>query len=88
MVKVKSISVEQAKSLNRTMKPSPIVEEYIAILKNLPQGEAREIDSKAEKETANTIRNRILRVKKLLKMDDLQVRRVNDKVVFWREQQG
>ena len=87
MVKVKSISIEQAKSLKRTMKPSPVVEEYTQILRDLPAGEAREIDARTEKEKANTIKNRILRVKKTLKMDDLQVRRVNDRVVFWRENQ-
>lgn len=85
MVKVRSISIEQAKSMKRTMKPSPIVEDYTQMLKDLPVGEAREIDVKTEKEKANTIRNRIFRVKKTLNMEDLQVRRVNDKVLFWRE---
>ena len=60
MVKVKSISIEQAKSLKRTMKPSPVVEEYTQILKDLPAGEAREIDARTEKEKANTIKNRIV----------------------------
>jgi hypothetical protein len=85
MVKVKNISIEQAKSMKRTMKPSAVVQEYTQILKDLPIGEAREIDSKTEKEKPATIKNRILRLKKSLNMNDLEVRRVGDKVAFWRE---
>lgn len=85
MVKLKNISIEQAKALKRTMKPSPIVQEYTQILKDLPVGEAREIDAKTEKEKSATIKNRILRLKKSLNMNDLEVRRVGDKVAFWRE---
>ena len=85
MVKVKSISIEQAKSLKRTVKPSALVQEYIQILEELPQGEAREINAKTEKEKPASIKNRILRIKKTLKMEDLQVRRVGEKVVFWKE---
>ena len=85
MVKVKSISIEQAKSVKRTVKPSAIVQEYMQILQSLQPGEAKEIDAKTEKEKPASIKNRILRLKKSLNMTDLQVKRVGDKVVFWRE---
>lgn len=85
MVKVKSISIEQAQSMKRTVKPSAIVQEYTQILLDLQVGEAKEIDAKTEKEKPASIKNRILRLKKSLNMNDLQVRRVGDKVMFWRE---
>jgi len=85
MVKVKNISIEEAKSMKRTVKPSAIVQEYTKILQELPQGEAGEIDSKTEKEKPASIKNRILRIKKSLNMNDLQVKRVGDKVLFWKE---
>jgi hypothetical protein len=87
MVKVKSISIEQAKSLKRTVKPSAIVKDYTQILQDLKPGEAKEIDAKTEKEKPASIKNRILRLKKSLNMTDLGVRRVGDKVMFWREKQ-
>ena len=85
MVKVKNISIEEAKSLKRTVKPSAIVQEYTQILLDLKEGEAKEIDAKVEKEKPANIKNRILRLKKSLNMAGLQVKRVGDKVVFWRE---
>ena len=85
MVKIKSISIDEAKSMKRTVKPRPIVQEYIEILKGLAPGEAKEIDAKTEKEKPASIKNRILRLKKSLNMNDLQVRRVGDRVMFWRE---
>ena len=85
MVKVKSISIEEAKSVKRTVKPSAVVQEYIEILQSLQPGEAKEIDAKTEKEKPASIKNRILRIKKSLNMTDLGVRRVGDKVMFWRE---
>ena len=87
MVKLKSISIDEAKSMKRTVKPRPIVQEYIEILKELSPGEAKEIDAKTEKEKPASIKNRILRLKKSLNMNDLQVRRVGDKVMFWREKE-
>jgi hypothetical protein len=85
MVKVKHISIEQAKSMKRIIKPSAIVQEYTQILKELVPGEAREIDSKSEKEKPQTIKNRIVRVSKLLKMSEFQVKRVGDNIMFWLE---
>ena len=85
MVKVKNISIEEAKSLKRTVKPSAIVQEYTQILLDLKEGEAKEIDSKTEKEKPASIKNRIMRLKKSLNMTNLQVRRVGDSVVFWKE---
>ncbi len=85
MVKVKKISIEQAKALQRKIKPSPIVQEYMQILKDLVPGEAREIDAKTEKEKPQTIRNRILRLKTSLEMTNLKVKRVGDIVMFWLE---
>ena len=87
MVKVKSISIEQAKSTKRTVKPSAIVQDYTQILLDLQVGEAKEIDAKTEKEKPASIKNRILRLKKSLNMNDLQVRRVGDRVMFWREKE-
>lgn len=87
MVKVKRISIEQAKSIKRTVKPSAKVQEYINILEELAPGDAREIDAKTEKEKPASIKNRILRLKKSLNMDDLYVRRVGDSVMFWREKE-
>ena len=85
MVKIKSISIEQAKSRKRTIKPKPIVQEYMEILNSLQSGEAKEIDAKTEKETPATIKNRILRLKKSMNMNDLEVKRVGTSVMFWRE---
>lgn len=87
MVKVKSISIEQAKSVKRNVKPSAVVQEYMEILQSLQPGEAKEIDAKTEKEKPASIKNRILRIKKSLNMTDLGVRRVGDKVMFWREKE-
>ena len=85
MVKVERISIEQAKSVKRTLKPSPIIQEYTQLLKDLPIGEARKINSNTEKEKPQTIKNRILRLKTSLKMTDLQVKRVGNIVMFWLE---
>ena len=85
MVKVKKISIEEAKSLKRTVKPSAIVQEYTQILKELAPGEAREIDAKVEKEKPQTIKNRIVRLGKSLNMTELQVKRVKDTILFWFE---
>lgn len=85
MVKVKRISIEQAKSIKRTVKSSPVVQEYMQILKDLTPGEAREIDAKSEKEKPQTIKNRILRLKTSLKMSNLEIKRVGDIVMFWIE---
>jgi hypothetical protein len=85
MVKVKRISIEQAKSMKRTIKPSAIVQEYTQILKELAPGEAREIEAKSEKEKPQTIKNRIVRLGKSLQMPELKVKRVGDIITFWLE---
>lgn len=87
MVKTKPISLEEAKSAKRTVKPSAVVQEYMQILQSLKPGEAKEIDAKTEKEKPASIKNRILRLKKSLNMTDLGVRRVGDRVMFWREKE-
>ena len=38
-----------------------------------------------EKEKAQTIKNRILRIIESQKMDGVRVKRVGDRVLFWRE---
>ena len=85
MVKVNKISIEEAKSIKRTVKPSAIVQQYTQILKELAHGEAGEIDAKSEKEKPQTIKNRIVRLGKSLNMTELQVKRVGDKIFFWLE---
>ena len=85
MVKTKKISIEEAKSIKRTVKPSEKVLEYIKILEELEPGEALEIDAKTEKEKPASIKNRIFRIKKSMNMTDIEVRRVGDKVMFWKE---
>ncbi|MFC1955185.1 hypothetical protein ACFLWZ_01385 [Chloroflexota bacterium] len=85
MVNIDYISVDEAKSLKRSMKKSPIVEEYESLLVNLPEGKAGKIDAKKEKEKPQTIKNRLIRVGKSLTMTDLNVKRVGDIVSFWRE---
>lgn len=85
MVKVKDISINEAKARKRTIKPSAVVQEYMQILRSLQPGEAKEIDAKTEKEKPATIKNRILRIKGTLKLNDLKVKRVGDSVLFWRE---
>ena len=44
-----------------------------------------EIDSKTEKEKPVTIKNRIIRIVKKQNMTDIKVRRVGDKIRFWKE---
>lgn len=85
MVKVERISIEQAKSMKRKPKPTAVVQEYTQILTDLPVGEARRINAKTEKEKPATIKNRILRLKKSLNMTNLQIKRVGDEIVFWKE---
>ena len=85
MVKVDYVPIEEAKSLKRSKKKSPIVEEYESLLLNLPEGKAGKIDAKKEKEKAQTIKNRLIRIGRSLNMSDLKVRRVGDIVSFWRE---
>ena len=85
MVKVGYVSIEEAKTLKRSMKKSPIVEEYESLLLNLPTGQAGQIDASKEKDKANTIKNRLVRVGQSLNMTDLTVKRVGDVVSFWRE---
>jgi hypothetical protein len=85
MVKVDYVPIEEAKSLKRSVKKSPIVEEYESLLLNLPEGKAGKIGAKKEKEKPQTIKNRLIRIGKSLNMTDLKVRRVGDIVSFWRE---
>jgi len=85
MVKIDYVPIEEAKALRRVKKRSPVVEEYEALLLNLPAGKAGMIDAKKEKEKPLTIRNRLIRVGKSLNMDDLNVKRAGDVVTFWRE---
>ena len=86
MVKLKKISIEEVKAVRRTLKPSAIVQEYTQIIKELPTGEAREIDAKVEKEKPQSIKNRINRLATSLNMAELQVKRVGDKVYIWKEE--
>lgn len=85
MVKIDYVPIEEAKALRRSKKKSPLVEEYESLLLNLPEGKAGRIDAKKEKEKAQTIKNRLVRVGKSLNMTDLRVRRVGDIVSFWRQ---
>jgi len=85
MVKIDYVPIEQAKALRRSKRKSPVVEEYESFLLNLPAGKAGMIDAKKEKERPLTIRNRLIRVGKSLRMDDLNVKRAGDTVTFWRE---
>ena len=85
MVKVDYVPIEEAKSLKRSVKKSPIVEEYESLLMNLPEGKAGRIDAKKEKEKPQTIKNRLIRIGESLNMTDLKVRRVGSIVSFWRE---
>jgi hypothetical protein len=85
MVNVDYIPIEEAKSLKRIMKESPVVQEYESLLLNLPERQAGKIDAKKEKGKAQTMKNRLLRVGKNLNMTDLNVKRIGDIVSFWRE---
>ena len=85
MVKVDYVPISEVKSLKRSVKKSPIVEEYESLLMNLPEGQAGRIDAKKEKGKPQTIKNRLIRIGKTLNMTDLKVRRVGDVVSFWRE---
>ena len=85
MVQISYVPIDEAKSLKRSVKKNPIVEEYESILKNLPEGQAAQVDAKNEKEKPQTIKNRLLRIGKTLYMTDLKVKRVGDIVSFWRE---
>jgi len=85
MVEVDYTTIEEAKSLRRSMTKRPIVQEYESLLLNLPEGKAGKIDAKKEKEKPQTVKNRLVRVGKYLSMTDLKVRRVGDIVSFWRE---
>lgn len=60
-----------------------MVEHYESLLKGLKAEQAGKIVAKEEK--PNTIKNRLIRVGKLLDMTDLKVKRTGDTVTFWRE---
>ena len=85
MVHVKKIDIEIARSAKRTVKPSKVVQEYLQILMDLQPGEAGEIDAKTEKEKPASIKNRIIRIAKAHNMSSIKVRRVGDKIMFWKE---
>ena len=85
MVKIDYVPIEEAKALRRTKRKSPVVEEYEALLLNLPAGKAGMINATKEKEKPLTIRNRLIRVGKSLNVDDLIVKRAGEVVTFWRE---
>ena len=80
---VEFIPVEEAKSYRRAMKKSKVVEHYESMLQKLPAGQAGKIVAKEEK--PNTVKNRLIRVGKLIGMTDLKVKRTGDTVTFWRE---
>jgi hypothetical protein len=82
MDKVEYVSLEEAKSAKRKIKKSAVILELETILKKLPQGQSGKIIAKTEK--ANTIKNRLVRVSKLLGLN-ITIKRVNDTVYFWKE---
>ncbi|MFC1955789.1 hypothetical protein ACFLWZ_04585 [Chloroflexota bacterium] len=84
-VNYKYVPIEKVKALKRTMKKSPVMEEYERILRELPQGQACQIDAKEEQEKPATIKNRILKISKSLNMTDLKVKKTGDVISFWRQ---
>ena len=85
MVHVKKIDIETARSAKRIVKPSKVVQEYLQILTDLQPGKAGQIDAKDEGEKPASIKNRIVRIAKAQNMSNIKVRRLGDKIMFWKE---
>ena len=84
-MKVEYVSLSEAQSIKRKVQ-NKVVAEYVTYLEKLPEGQAGKIIA-GKDEKANTIRNRLVRAKKSLGVNDIAIKRVGDTVLFWREQQ-
>ena len=83
MDKVEYVPIEEAQNAKRKIKKSKVVEELETVLKKLPQGQSGKIVAKTEK--ATTIKNRIVRVGKNLRMNNLKVKRIGDIIYFYKD---
>jgi len=87
MVEYEDIPIEQAKSMRREVRKSPIIQEYENLVLNLEKGKARVIDAAKNKEKPQTIKNRIIRIAKTHNLQDLKVQRRKDTITFWFEKE-
>ena len=83
MDEIELVPIDEALSAKRKMKKSKVVEKIEATLKKLPAGQSGKIVAKTEK--PQTVKNRIVRVAKLLGMENVTIKRVGDVVYFFKE---
>jgi len=83
-MRVEYISTKEAENIRRTMPKSKTMLEYESFWQQLPNGQVgKMVVSQKDGIKSNTVRSRLIRAGKSLKLD-FETKRIANTVLFWR----